>query len=277
MEPSVAPEAGAGLDRPSCGTLAGGLPYNHLGSGPPAVVLQGLTFESRALSRLETRFAMAPYRPLARAHSIYVVNRRPGLPRGTSLGQMAADYASMIRVEFGPPVDVIGLSSGGSIALHLAAEHPDVVRRLVIQDCGCRQTDAGRVWGRTVVRLAEDGDWRAIAEMMMGLVQPENAFGRGLVRLFSPLLARSAPKDPADMIALLEAEDGYDFSPRLGEISASTLVASGEFDPFCGAVVARETAAGLLHGQAIVYQGQRHGLRGAAFERDLVDFLDGAG
>jgi pimeloyl-ACP methyl ester carboxylesterase len=75
------------------------------------------------------------------------------------------------------------------------------------------------------------------------------------------------------MITLLEAEDAHDFSPRLGQIKASTLVACGELDPFSGAALARETAAGLPHGRAAVYEGRRHGVRGKAFEQDLVDFL----
>ncbi len=42
---------------------------------------------------------------------------------------------------------------------------------------------------------------------------------------------------------------------------------------FSGADVARETAAGLPHGRAVVYKGRRHGVRGVAFERDLRMFL----
>ncbi|MGW0007317.1 alpha/beta fold hydrolase [Nocardia grenadensis] len=40
------------------------------------------------------------------------------------------EHADALRAEFGEPVVVLGVSSGGSIALQLAAEHPDVVRKL---------------------------------------------------------------------------------------------------------------------------------------------------
>lgn len=182
------------------GVLAGGLPFNRIGSGPPVVVLQGLTLENRALSGVELRFTMAPFRRLAEARSVYVVNRRPGLARGISLAEMAAEYAAMVRTEFEPPVEVIG--------------------------------------------LAEAGEWRPIAELMMRTVQPDKRLGRAVAGLFSPLLARSASGDPTDLIALLEAEDGHDFTPRLGEIAAPTLVACGELDPFSGADLAEETAVG---------------------------------
>jgi pimeloyl-ACP methyl ester carboxylesterase len=257
------------------GVLTGGLPFDRIGSGPPVVVLQGLTLESRSLSRFEAWFALRPYRSLARSRSVYVVNRRPGLARGTSLGRMAADYAEMVRAEFTPPVDVIGLSSGGSIAFHLAAEHPYVVGRLVISDCACRQTERARAWGREVVRLAEAGDWRAIGESMIREVQPDNTFGRTMARVFAPLMAMAAPTDATDIITLLEAEDGLDFTPRLGEIEAPTLVTCGELDPFSGPDLARETAAGIPAGRAIVYEGRRHGIRGKDFQQDLADFLVG--
>ncbi len=48
---------------------------------------------------------------------------------------------------------------------------------------------------------------------------------------------------------------------------------SGELDPFCGAELAQETAAGILGGRAVVYPGLRHGVRGAVVDRDLQEFL----
>ena len=57
---------------------------------------------------------------------------------GYTFNDMAADYAAMIREEFGGPMDVIGVSTGGSIVQHLAADHPDVVRRLVIHSSAHR-------------------------------------------------------------------------------------------------------------------------------------------
>lgn len=260
-------------ERADRGVLAGGLPYNRIGSGPVVVALQGLMFESRWLSGTEARFMLGPYRRLAETHALFVVNRRPRLPRGSSLSDMAADYTAMIRVEFESPVDVIGISSGGSIAFHLAAEHPDVVRRLVIQDCGCRLTERGREWQREAARLAEAGRWRDVSRLMMGAIWPDNAFGRSVAWLLSPLMAMGAPKDPSDLVTLVEAEDRLDFCGRLGEIKAPTLVACGELDPFSGADLARETAAGIPNGRAVVYEGRRHGLRGPEFARDLADFL----
>lgn len=255
------------------GELTGGLPYNAIGAGPPVLVLQGLTFENRALKGFETRFGLGPFRQLARHRRVFVVNRRPGMARGTTLSEMAADYAAVIEADFQPPVDVIGLSSGGTIAFYLAAEHPRLVRRLVLEDAGPRLTAAGQAFAATVGPLAEAGRWREVSQVFMGLVQAENALGRAMGRLFAPLMARGAPSDADEMLALLEAEAAHDFTPLLGEIEAPTLVLSGELDPFCGAAMAYETAAAIPDGRAIVYAEQRHGVRGRQVQRDLVDFL----
>jgi pimeloyl-ACP methyl ester carboxylesterase len=113
--------------QPTAGYFRSGLPYSRLGRGPrPLVVVQGLTFENKPQPGLAT----AMYRFLGQDYTVFSVLRRPGLPQGYTLADMAADYAAMIREEFGGPVDVIGVSTGGSIVQPLAADYPDVVRRL---------------------------------------------------------------------------------------------------------------------------------------------------
>ena len=114
------------------GYFRSGLPYNRLGGGPrPLVVFQGLMFENKPLPKsMAARFG--GYQFLQDDYTVYVVTRKPGLPEGHSMKDMADDYAAMIREEFGGPVDVIGVSTGGSLAQHFAADHPDLVRRLVL-------------------------------------------------------------------------------------------------------------------------------------------------
>ncbi len=48
------------------------------------------------------------------------------------------EHADALRTEFGEPVVVLGVSSGGSIALQLAADHPDVVRKLGVVLAVCQ-------------------------------------------------------------------------------------------------------------------------------------------
>ena len=141
----------------TAGYFPSGLPYNRLGRGPrPLVIFQGLSFENKP----QPGMASWMYRFLGEDYTVFNVLRRPGLPQGYTLADMAADYAVMIRDEFGGPVDVIGISTGGSIVQHFAADHPDLVRRLVIHSSAHRLSDPAKAAQLEVGRLAEQRRWR---------------------------------------------------------------------------------------------------------------------
>jgi pimeloyl-ACP methyl ester carboxylesterase len=53
---------------------------------------------------------------------------------------------------------------------------------------------------------------------------------------------RLAPADPADMLAVIEAEDGFDAAPQLHRIIAPTLAVAGDRDRNYTPELFRETA-----------------------------------
>ena len=133
------------------GYLHHGIPFNRLGHGPrPLIVFQGLTFENKPQSVLATRM----YNFLGQDYTVYSVLRKPALPCGYTLQDMTNDYATMIGEQFGGPVDVIGISTGGSIAQHFAGDHAHLVRRLVIHSSACRLSDAAKATQMETGRLA---------------------------------------------------------------------------------------------------------------------------
>ena len=125
------------------GYFRSGLPYNRVGHGPrPLVIFQGLLqVENKPLPSSMTWLYSRYYKYLGEDFTIYIVLRKPGMPDGYSMQNMADDYATMIQEEFGEPVDVIGVSTGGSIAHHFAADHPDLVRRLIIHSSAYTLSD----------------------------------------------------------------------------------------------------------------------------------------
>ena len=261
------------MKRARIGALFGGLPYNRLGRGPCiAVALLGLTFENRPLAGMELGM-VRDYATLAATHTIYLVNRRPGLPVGASLADMAADCAAMIREEFGGPVDVIGQSTGGSIAQHLAADHPAVVRRLVLHSSAHTLSEPARALQLQVAGLAEQRLWRQAWQVLLRYMMPPRWYAAALAGLGANLLALSPPRDPSDLVITVAAEDQHAFQSRLGEIEAPTLVVAGANDPFYTPALFRETAAGIPQAKLVLYEHMGHPATGRQFRHELAAFL----
>jgi pimeloyl-ACP methyl ester carboxylesterase len=264
----------------AAGYFRSGLPYNRSGSGPRSLaIFQGLSFTNEPLpSRMMVRFV--GYRFLEEDYTIYIVTRKPGLPDGYSMQNMSDDYAVMIREEFGSPVDVIGVSTGGSIAQHFAADHPDLVRRLVLHSAAHTLGEAGKAVQRRIGDLAQQRQWRAAYAAMFGFMFPragiKGFFGRLAAWIAPFIVARipfMAPKDPSDLIITIEAEDRHNFKDRLSEITAPTLVVAGDQDPFYSEVLFQETAERIPNARLILYKGMGHPASGKQFRQDVLAFL----
>jgi pimeloyl-ACP methyl ester carboxylesterase len=260
----------------SSGHTQNGLPYNRFGEGPSNVVIfQGLVFENKPMSGLDARFALGMYSFLESEYTVYVVTRRKGLPQGYTLKDMADDYAEMIEQEFDGPVDVIGTSTGGSICQPFAADHPALLRRLVIHSSAYKLGPTGKDAQLRARDLAREGKWRQVGAVMLEFVIRPAWYSKALIWLASPMMALDTPDDPSDLIVTIDAEDKFDFKDRLPEIAAATLVVAGAEDPGYTEQLFRETAAGIPDGKLILYPGMGHPARGKQFESDVLAFLRG--
>ena len=261
--------------QPTVGYFRSGLPYNHSGHGPRiAVIFQGLFFENKPITGIGARYALGMYRFMEPDYSLYLVTRRPGLPQGYSLQDMADDYAVMIRQEFGGPVDVIGISTGGSIVQHFAADHPELVRRLVIHSSAYKLCEEARQLQMRVAHLARQRKWRQAYAELFSLALPPVGLNRVMLPLGAFLMSLSPPKDPSDLIVTIEAEDVHNFKDRLGEIQTPTLVVAGAKDPCYTEELFRETAAGIPNARLILYPEMGHPAGGKQFKRDVLGFLN---
>lgn len=255
------------------GTLHGGLPMIRVGSGPPLLVLAGLTPEHRNPTGFDQRMQLRSTAAFAEHFSVYLVNRRPGLPAGTTMTDLAEDLATAIRHDIQGPVMVQGTSTGGFIALQLVLNHPELVSRAVIASAACRLSDPGR---RALTRFAERARigrprraWAALAP----------AIGTGPVtrRLMAPLLAANVGSgtDPADMLATAEAGLAFDVTGELARISVPTLVIGGGRDGFFSPELFRETADGIPAGDLVLDPRKGHlgVLVDQAVQRRTLQFL----
>ena len=222
----------------------GPLPCLEAGSGPPMLFIAGLMPYAGVDGPAMARANGSMVAPFAEHRRVLCVNRRPGLPRGMSMAEMAAEHADAIRSLGAGPVDVAGISTGGSIAQQLAADHPDVVARLLLLCTACRLGPAGRLLQRRVAaRIRRGAGRQALAVMGASVVPP----GRGQVAAgaFSWLLGPrllAGGDDLGDMATTIEAEDVFDLAACDRPIAAPTVLVAGAADRFYSAELFEETA-----------------------------------
>jgi pimeloyl-ACP methyl ester carboxylesterase len=224
------------------GTM-GRLPYLAVGSGPPLVVLAGLLPEAgvaRGPFRADHERTARLY---AHEREVFYINRRPGMPRGMTLAEVAAEHAEAITQLFGGAVDVLGMSTGGSIAQQLAAEHPGVVGRLVLVSTGCRLGPLARQVQRRIVARVRAGAIREAVAVFAADLMPSAALELPAALagwLVGPRLFNA--EGLHDMATMAEAEDDFDLA-RLPTITAPTLLVGGGRDRYYGTALFEQTAA----------------------------------
>jgi pimeloyl-ACP methyl ester carboxylesterase len=264
------------------GTLKGGLTYFTFGDGAPLVVFPGLFASNANPTGLLLRFEMGWLSPLARTFRVYRINRKVGLAPDTTMSDLANHYATAIEDRFEAAIHILGFSTGGSIAQQFAVDRPELVRRLVLAGTACRLGPVARDAQRRHAQFAASGHYRrslaALAPTITGSALGERLAGAAMW-LAAPLGGMGPYWDPSDMIATVEAEDAFDASERLGEISAPTLLIGGERDPCYSRALFEETTRGIPDGRLFIYEGRGHGgtVTDRRFARDVRAFLVGAG
>lgn len=256
------------------GYFRNGVPYNRLGHGSRTlVVFRGLQFEHKPLTGLSARLTLGMFNFAPEEYTTYVLTPKSGLPVGYAMGDMADDYASVVRGGLTPPVDVLGTSTGGSIAQHFAADHPELVRRLVLHASAHVLADAAKEAQMRTGQLAGQGKWREASAVLLSFVLSTNRFGKIMAAMGSVLMSSTAPDDASDLIVTIKAEDAHDFRDRLAQIQAPTLVIAGDQDPFYSETLFRETAQGIPSARLILYPGKGHAPAGKRFSQDVLAFL----
>ena len=250
-----------------------GFPWVAIGSGPPVVLLAGLAPVTGFRTPGSARAALAPLRQVADRRRVFALNRRSGLPADLTMSGFAAEHAAAFRAFFDAPVDLVGVSTGGSIAAQVAADHPDVVRRLVLISSACRLGPVGRKSQADVAGALRAGRPRAAGAIVARALIPAAGWLAGCGGWLVGARAFGAEADRADLVATIEAEDGFDLARCRSPISAPTLIVGGQRDRFYPPDLFAETAA-LIPGSSLV-TAPRRGHLGVTRDRRALARITG--
>ncbi|NLE05542.1 MAG: alpha/beta hydrolase [Crenarchaeota archaeon] len=258
------------------GLFDNGIPYVCFGKSDNILIV----FSGGPGNTLPSGFSIrvfGQFKHLAKSYVVYVLGRKSELPQGYTTRNMAKDYAAVIRDKFdGGPLDVMGISYGGLIAQHFAADHPELVRRLVLAMSCYRFSEEGNELDMRYAELLSEGKKRAALKSLEPIIEGgriQKAFLKFFMGYIGPLFW-SNPDKPSDFLVEGKAEMTHNSQIRLAEIKAPTLVIGGDNDYFCPVERLRETAAGIPDAKLALYKGKGHMITGKQFEEDVLAFLN---
>lgn len=255
-------------------------PYVAVGEGSPTLVLvPGL---NDPLLRPTSPWwfsilAAMVCRRYAEERQVLMVGRPEGLPEGHTTRAMADGYAEVLEAE--GPADVLGLSMGGFVVQHLAADHPDLVDSVVLGLSGPRVDDEeARAEFERWRTWAEEEAWHRVYVDAAGTVSEgvRGAIVHGIARLYSRLGAQSAT-DRSDFLVSVEATLTHDATDRLADVSVPTLVLGGDDDDLFSEAQYREAASAIEDSTYVNIDGGHEAVvnNREEFDGAILEFLDG--
>ena len=130
--------------------------YFRFGKGEKTlVILPGLSVQS--VMNAADAVAEA-YDSMTEAFTVYVFDRRAELPSSYSVQEMAADTAEAVQTLGLHDLYLFGASQGGMIALVMAIEHPELVRKMVLGSTSSHLQKEQFAVLENWIRLAKAGD-----------------------------------------------------------------------------------------------------------------------
>lgn len=229
------------------------------------------------------RFVARTFQPLTDAgYRIWWTTRPRGMPDGHTVADMADDYATVIREEFGGRVDLVaGVSYGGMVGQYLAARHPETFGSIALVASGWRVSEWGLRIDRGLAEATAHADPAELGRVFAAFFLADDRL-EPLRWLLAPAFSRLIPEDKltdddAGRVALVEwhAEESFDPRPVLPRITVPVLLVAGDRDRAFERDVVMETAALIPHCTLVWYRGRGH--MGTSTDRrlgrDILDFV----
>lgn len=248
--------------------------YIRFGAGSKTLVmLPGLGDGLRTMKGTALP-AAALYRSFGKAFTVYAFSRPEHIPQGSTTEQMARDAAYAMDALGIGKAHILGVSMGGMIAQHLAADYPEKVEKLVLA-VTCAQPNpileaAVFQW----IDEAQQGDHTALMDSNVRLIYSDAYYEKN--KRLIPLLGKLTKPNSYDrFLKQAEACLHHNAVEKLRDIQAQTLVIGGEQDRVLGGEASRQMAEAIPKAQLKLYPQWGHGLYEEApdFQETVLSFL----
>lgn len=246
--------------------------YCRFGHGEKTfVILPGLSVQS--VMPLAEVVAEA-YSSLAEEYTVYLFDRRKEIPDTYAVQDMARDTIAAFKALGLEDVYLFGASQGGMIAMTIAIEEPNMVRKLVLGSTAARMNPERYRKVEEWVQLAKDGNAEELYLAFGKAVYPDAVYEQ-----YKGFLAESAKSvtktELGRFIILAEGMKGFDVTSRLKEITCPVLVLGARDDKVLGGDASEEIAE-KIGCDVYMYEGYGHAAYDLApdYRERIKHFLD---
>lgn len=233
--------------------------YIRFGSGKKnLIMLPGLGDGLRSMKGTALPMALM-YRSLTKDYTVYAFSRLNKLPEGYTTRDMAADQIKAMDALGIRRADYLGVSMGGMIAQHLAADYPDRVGKLVLVVTAARPnpilTEAVTEW----IGQAKAGDHTALMDSNVRKIYSPEYYRKN--QWLVPIMGKvTKPKSYDRFFVQAHACLTHNSFAFLRLIQAKTLVMGGGQDHTLGSEASKEIAGQIPSAKLTIYEQWGHGL-----------------
>lgn len=248
--------------------------YISFGNGTkPLVIIPGLG-DGLMTVKGKAQVGAVKYADYAEHYRVYIFSRKEKLEHNATTRSMAEDQAAAMEQLGISNAHVVGISLGGMIAQFLAAEHPELVDRLVLvvtlPKSNPMLTQNLEYW----MKLARHRKYKALVVDITKKAHPDKQL-RKYQRFFPLLGLAPAPQSYERFLTQANASRNHDGTGVVRNILAKTLVIGGERDETVGAEGSRELVDAIPNSYLCIYHNHGHGLYQDArdFNERILKFL----
>ena len=219
-------------------------------------------------------FLMLGYPKLAEKFRVYFVSRRIPLPENFGTKEMAEDIARLMDSIGIEKASIFGVSMGGMIAQHFAADFPEKTEKLVLAVTTPKISPEMDILKDDWLSFAEKGDGVGLMRSSVKNMYTEGYYKKN--GWLCEITGRfTMPKSYERFIRMGDACVKHDASAVLKNISAKTLVVGGEEDITVGAEGSRILAREIPDAKLILFPGMRHAVydEEPEFNKAVFEFL----
>ncbi len=238
---------------------AAGADYIRFGTGKKnLIMLPGLGDGLRTTKGTALPMALY-YHSLTRDYTVYMFSRKTALPEGHTTRDMARDLKEAMKELGIGSASLVGVSMGGMIAQHFAADYPDMVEKLVLVVTCARENPVLLESLDEWVACARRDDHAALMDSNLRRIYSDSYYRKNkwMVPITGALMK---PKSYDRFFVMAEACRTHNAWASLPAIKAPTLVIGGEQDNSLGGEASREIADRIPKAKLKMYQQWGHGL-----------------